>query len=757
MYKKLLLFTLFVLVFTSITLSFAISNDSLVLLNTSKTIEETKPKSLTKIEPTYNITNVLDIPKKDTKDEIDIYFSADELSNDANSDTVTATGNVEIIREDLTLRADKVIYNQATDDIKAEGNIVLLEKSGNVVFADKINLKEHMQKADVDNIKVILADKTRLAASSFHKKNDDTKVLRKAVYTPCDNCQGQSPLWQLKAYKVIHDTENQDIEYQNAFLEIKGVPVLYTPYFSHPDPSVKHRSGFLFPRIMSNNYLGAAIQPQYFWDISPQENVTFNPIISSDKGIIYSAIYNKYFYRGELSASGSFMQDKDADNSEEERDKNRGNLFLYGRYELNDYWVADTDINYASDDNYLKDLALPRKDDSWLTSRVRLQAFDNRNYASVEGYYYDFLSYNLRNKNTPYVLPLMTYENISSSNRYGAYTKTTLNTASIYHEEDDASHRASMINSWNLPYTSPYGEKYRLVASVKSDLYYISQYRNDNNENYTGTTGRIFPQLGLEWRLPFIKNTENTSQIIEPIIVAAVAPNQDNKIDKIPNEDSEDTTVTDVNIFDLDRYSGYDRNDVGSRISYGLNWSFYDKDWGRSAALIAQSYEFDKEENLFNQPDEQNHFSDYVGRIYAQPNEHFSLNYRFRLDKNSYSINYSELSTYMGNDTLWMSTSYIFFPETTENAAYEDYRRKEIYTSVGSKITRNWAVKFYTRHDLENKEAISHGGGIIYEDECSRFSFNAEKEYSDDPEDETDDLSFYFTFYLKTIGGIGND
>ena len=724
--------------------------ESLVMLNTDKTVEATKPKSLTKLEPQYNITNVLNTQSKTSEEEIEIYFSADELSNDSKNDFVVATGNVEIIRQDLTLRADKVTYDQKTDNIQAEGNVILLEKNGNVVFADKMNLKDRMQHADVDNIKVVLLDKTRLAAKSFHKKADDTKVLRNAIYTPCDSCRDQSPLWQIKAHKVTHDPVGQNVNYQNAFLEIKDVPVFYTPFFSHPDPSVKHRSGFLFPRFMSNNYIGAGIQPQYFWDISPQENIIFNPIISSDKGVIYSAIANKYFYRGEVKASGTFLQDDD-------KDKNRGNLFLYGRYELNDYWVADTDINYASDDNYLKDIDLPKKDDSWLTSRLRLQAFDNRNYASVESYYYDMLSYNLKGENTPYVLPLMSYENISSPDSYGAYTKTTFNTASVYHEEDDASHRATMINSWNLPYTSPYGEKYRLVASVKSDLYYIDQYTNAKNEDFTGTTGRIFPQMGLEWRLPFIRNAEGSSQILEPIIVAAVAPNQDNKPDKIPNEDSQDTSVTDVNIFDLDRYSGYDRNDTGSRISYGLNWSFYDEHWGRSALLLAQTYEFNKKENIFNKNDEEEHFSDYVGRIYAKPSDYFSMNYRFRLDKEDLSINYSELNANIGSDLLSLSTSYIFFPEASEAAAYDDYRRKEIYTHLRTKVTRNWSTSIYTRQDLENNEPISRGGSLIYEDECSRFALRAEKEYSDDPEDENSGFAFYFSFFLKTLGGVGND
>ena len=727
-----------------------IEKESLVLLDTNKTVEETKPKQKAKIEPTYNITNVLNVEPSDGEDSTDVYFSADEVQNDANTDIVTASGNVEIIRQNLTLNADKVKYNRNTGQITALGHVVLLEKNGNTIYADEINLSDHLQEVDVQNIRVILLDKTRLAASSFHKKANDRKILRKAIYSPCDVCDEKSPLWQIKSRKVLHDPIGQNVEYQHAFLEIKDVPVFYSPYFSHPDPSVKHRSGFLFPRFLSNNYLGAAVQPQYFWDISPHENIIFNPIISTDKDPVYSMILSKYFYRGELNASGTFLQDKD-----EKKKENRGNLFLFGRYEINDYWVADTDINYASDHNYLKDMSLPKKDDSWLTSRIRFQAFDNRDYASIEGYYYDLLSYNLQKSNKPSIFPLMTYENYTTPDRFGSYFKTILSTASVYHKEDDASQRATMINSWNLPYTSPFGEKYKIVASLKSDLYYVNKYHNPKDEYYTGTAGRMFPQLGLEWRLPFIKNTENTSQILEPIIVAAAAPEQDNKPNKIPNYDSNDVELTDVNIFDLDRYSGYDRNDTGSRVSYGLNWSFYGKRWGRSTALFAQSYEFNKDENLLNQANERSHFSDYVGRIYSAPSEYFDINYRFKVDKDDYDINYSELSASTGTDVLRFYTSYIYFPDANEASIYNYGRREEIYLSAYSKITRDWALSVFERYDIVRKETISRGGSIIYEDECSRFAFTAERDFSIDP-DASDDISFYFSFFLKTLGGFGN-
>lgn len=727
------------------------ADESIVTPDTRKAIAETTGSKKVKWSPKVNMTDVLGSEPKSkpaSKDEEqEIFFAADEVENNQEQSLITASGNVEIIRGNLTLHADKVVYNQKEDTVTAVGNVVLVEKDGSVVFADYSELNNHMTQGEMKNIKVIMADQSRMAASSFERKEQDKKVLRNAVYTPCDVCRNSDPLWQIKATKVVHDAENKDVNYQNAFVEIKGTPVFYTPFLSHPDPTVKRRSGFLFPRIMSNSYLGGAVQGQYFWSIDDQQDVLFNPIVTTDKGIVYSGAFNKYVYNGNMSVSGSFLKDEDSD-------KNRGNIFAYGRYEINDYWVADTDINYASDNNYLKDLNLPKRDDTWLTSRARLQGFDNRNYAALEAYYYKILSYDLRYANRPMVLPLFNYENYGAPDRYGAYTKTNLSFASVTHEEDNSSQRATMINSWNLPYTSPYGEKYKLVASLKSDFYYIDNYVYEDDEPFTGTAARIFPQVGLEWRLPFIRATEDSRQIIEPIIVAALAPNQSNKPEKIPNEDSQDVELNDTNILNLDRYSGYDRNDTGSRVSYGFNWSSYGNRFGRTSVLLAQSYEFSKDESFAAADDQKGSFTDYVGRIYASPNEYFDLNYRFKLNKDDYSVTYSELSSGMGPRILRLYLSYIYF-QANETSSVKNEERKELYTGVRSQLTKNWSVSVYNRQDLaKNGGTLEYGGFLTYEDECTRLVFNIEKDNSNDPDYEGD-FEFGFTFFLKTLGGTG--
>lgn len=700
----------------------------------------------------------------------EVEFAADFVEENSQTKVITASGNVVIVRNDTTLKADKIIYDRKKDIITASGNVNIIQADGSKLFADTAELQDKMSKGTIREVKMILADESRLAARRIKQSPNKNKYFFYGVYSPCDVCQDNpSPLWQIKARKITHDSENKDVYYRDAFIEIKDVPVFYTPFMSHPDPTVKRRSGFLPPSLRSSSYLGSSLQLRYFWDISDYEDFLFSPILSANQDFVPGGRYRKTLYNGDFSIEGTMMKDK-------ENNENRYNIFSKARYEINDYWIANVDINYASDGAYLKDLSLPGKTETWLTSRAAFERFDNRNYASIEAYSYKLVSYTLsqydysqyekRDYSKPYILPMANYETISEVDSIGSYFKNSLGMASIYREHDEnQTQRMSMINSWNLPYTSPYGEKYKIVASVKSDVYYIDKYVNSQNDDYTGSVGRMFPQTGVEWRLPFVKATESSRQIVEPIIVAVAAPNGGNKINKIPNEDSLNAQLDDTNILNLDRYNGYDRNDTGSRISYGINWSSYGNIIGRTSMFVAQSYYFNDDESFSRSLGDDNHLSDYVGRLYAAPASYLDFNYRFRIDRNDYQLKYNEINARIGPSILSAYISFTSIKGREQNRPdstmyfFDDYsERKELYTSIDAKVSRDWKIIAYNRQDLTKSSngSLEHGGKVIYEDECFKLIFDIHKYNSTDP-DYDDGYEYSATFLLKTLGGVGSN
>lgn len=714
-------------------------------------------------EPKENLTDILHLSDKE-ETEPDIYFDADELVTNQDEKTIEALGHVEIRRGDLTVYGDRLVYNQKNETIMAFGNIRMEEPDGIKVFSDSVSLSDKLTWAEMNKIKVIMRDQSRLWAEHFHKKENNNKVMRYVIYTPCDCCEengGKSPLWRIRARKVTHDAENKNMNYNDAFLDIKDVPVLYSPFLSHPDPTVKRRSGFMAPKIGKSSYLGGTFQANYFWDINQHSDMLFSPTVTTDKGVVWAGRYRGYLQKGYMEIEGSYLNDDNA-----ERPSNRGNVFAKGRYELNDLWVASADLNYASDSLYLKELSLPQDDEAWLTSKVSFDRFDFRNYASVQAYFYKLVSYDLREKNAdeyarlkynkPFVVPLIESEFISDPNSIGAYFKNEFGMASLYHSGGEQSQRATMINSWNLPWTSHFGERYKIVASLKTDVYHVEEYQyNLNQKEYTGNQVRAFPQLGIEWKLPFVKATDTTRQIIEPVVVGVVAPNGGNKPQYIPNEDSQDAHLEDANILDLNRYAGYDRNDNGSRVSYGFKFSSYGNIMGRTSAFLAQSYQFNKKTSFSESTDSHGHLSDYVGRIYAAPSDYLDLTYRFRLDREEYKLKYNELAAKIGPNMLNLYVSYIYL-QKNKHASEEISERKELYTSVHAALTRDWSVNVYNRQDLSRGGgSLEHGGNLIYEDECFMFVTNVKKRNSSDP-DLDDSYEFTFSFYLKTLGGLGS-
>ncbi len=88
-------------------------------------------------------------------------------------------------------------------------------------------------------------------------------------------------------------------------MEFYGVPVLYIPYFSQPDPSVKRQSGFLTPTLMSSTELGQQAEIPYYWAISPDKDVTLIPRFTTKEGTVYQGEYRQRFEDGRIQMFGT--------------------------------------------------------------------------------------------------------------------------------------------------------------------------------------------------------------------------------------------------------------------------------------------------------------------------------------------------------------------------------------------------------------------------------------------------------------------
>ena len=184
---------------------------------------------------------------------------ATEINYDYANHRVSAVGNVQIYYGGSTLEADRVIYDQTTKRLHAEGNVRLTEEDGKVTYGEIMDLSDDYRDGFVDSLRLDAPDQTRMAAARAERTSGNSTVFHNGVYTACAPCKDdpkKPPLWQVKAARIIHDQGEKMIYFEDAHLEFFGKPLAWLPYFSAPDPTVKRKTGLLMPSISSNTIYG---------------------------------------------------------------------------------------------------------------------------------------------------------------------------------------------------------------------------------------------------------------------------------------------------------------------------------------------------------------------------------------------------------------------------------------------------------------------------------------------------------------------
>lgn len=662
-------------------------------------------------------------------------FNADEISYDQKSDTVTASGNVEIVQGERVLKADRVIYNVKTDTVQAVGNIVLLEPSGDVLFAEKVNLSNEMKTGAIEEIRILFTDNSHLAASSAVRQDVNTIVMSKAVFSTCELCEenpNADPLWQVKASKITHDAADQSIVYENAVMEFFGIPILYTPYFSHADPTVKRKSGFLAPSAFDSSTLGYGAVLPYYYVISEDKDMTITPMITSKEGLQVAVEYQQAFETGNMVLDGSltYVDERDSSNAKTGDMEFQGHIRGQGEFALKQDWVWGYDFFATSNDTYLDKYDI--SDEDTLTSTAYVQGLRGRNYTRVSAIAFQGLDEDDDSGETPFVPGWAEYSYVGEPDRYGSRFSFDMDGLMLVRTEGQDTNRLSASGGWHLPYTTPSGQLLSLDASIRGDAYYARDQLEDpydlNSDTENNFTGRVIPAISLKWSYPFVRMAGTMRQTIEPIVEAVWSESLGSK--NTPNEDSLSFEFDDTNLFGLNRSAGLDQVEEGARLNYGVNFGFYGAEGGYTSLLVGQSVYENNDTGFTEGSGLENQISDYVARLNIQPNEYISYVQRVRIDEDDLSFSRHEIDLRFGGDENWFSLGYLSLADDQADIGIES--RHEITVAGQVKMTDYWSTYGAYRRDLETNSSIDALIGIQYLDECFGFALEVEREYTSD-------------------------
>lgn len=690
------------------------------------------------------------------KSDTPVLITADELSQDEELGMIVARGNVEISQGDRILMADSVSYNQKSDTVSASGNVSLLEPGGEVIFAEYVELTDQLKNGIVKQLRVLLTDDSRFAATEASRRDGNRTIMKRAIYSPCLACKKDPtrPLvWQIKAQKVEHDQKRQEIRYTNAFLEMFGVPVVYVPYFSHPDPTVKRKTGFLAPDFGTGGNFGGFVRAPYYIVLDKDKDATVTPIYTGDDGLIFSGEYRQRFDKGEVKLFGSVTEaDRETTENDQtviQKDKIRGHVDFEGRYDINDTWRAGADIERASDRTYLRRFNFFEQGGDTLDSNVFVEGFRPGTYAAANFYSFQDLRTGDR-VDQPLIAPLMQYDHISDADGIGGRFSINSDFRFLHRDDGPTSERIAFRPGYKISRTTDAGVVASFEASVRADLYNVDQTNNPQvSPNVdTSVTGRLLPRGTVNLRYPLVRDSGKVRQLIEPMVMFTATPNGENP-SNIPDEDSSVFEADDTNLFSPDRLPGVDRVESGQRVAYGVNLGVFGTGNGRTTAFIGQSYRIHADESLKQNNLIELHSSDIVGRIEVAPNQYTNIYYRFAFAPDKlFDPKRNEVSFSLGPSAYRLSGSYSFVSATPQ---FEE--REELKLRFQTRVTDYWSAEASAHQDLASGQSLRHSATIRYEDECFTFDITGTRSFFRDVDIEPSD-SILFRIKFKHLGEV---
>ena len=178
------------------------------------------------------------------------YLFADKVEYNDSDQYVEATGNVKIAFDNYTMHAERILYDLKKDEVWSYGKIIARDENTYLSLGDSALIKNKAKEAIISSFILYFQESDAIIAAKLAiRKSANHSSLEKASYTSCPACSKYKPLWQISARKADIYLDKKKAVYKNMFFEIYGIPVIYFPYFSHPLPGAKPKSGILMPNI----------------------------------------------------------------------------------------------------------------------------------------------------------------------------------------------------------------------------------------------------------------------------------------------------------------------------------------------------------------------------------------------------------------------------------------------------------------------------------------------------------------------------
>ncbi|HYE27212.1 MAG TPA: LPS assembly protein LptD [Allosphingosinicella sp.] len=696
-----------------------------------------------------------------------VAFSADQLSYDSEAQVVTASGDVRMNSEGNRLRAERVIWNRATDEVRAEGNVRVVNPGGDIAYADSVVLTDALRDGVVQNMLLVLADGGRLAAERAERQDGYTTLYR-AAYSPCavvseKGCP-KNPTWQINAVKVVHDPVRNRIRYEGASLNLLGARIIALPFLSHPDGTEGGGTGLLVPELRVSSSNGFELSAPYYLKLAPNRDATITPHVYTEVAPMLEGRYRQLTGLGafQLGAFLTYGSRIPLHSTVTLKDQGiRAYLEGNGRLQLDPRWSVTASGRYVTDRTFLRRYDISR--DSRLRSFIEAERITADSYVSIAGWAFQGLRVTDVAGQQPIALPAIDARWRPPGRIWDGQLELQANSLAILRTDGQDTQRAFAGARWDRRSLTRWGQELILTAYARGDVYHSTDTLLTATAIYRGRPGwhgRAIGALAAEARWPLVGPFLGGMQRLTPRLQLVASGATDNL--EIPNEDARSVDLEDSNLFALNRFPGYDRWENGPRVTYGLDWGL-DLPGIVVRTTIGQSYRLDDKPSILpSGTGLSDRFSDYVGRTNVKFGRKLNLVHRFRVDKDNLAIRRNEVDAVVGGRQTYATIGYLRLNRNID-PAIEDLRdREEIRLGGRVRFARYWSVFGSTVIDLTDRredplsladgyEPVRHRIGISYDDDCLEIGVTWRRDY-DTAGDFRRGNTFQFRVALKNLG-----
>lgn len=632
--------------------------------------------------------------------------------------TLNAQGNVEVFFDGTRLSAARITYNQATDRLIIEGPIFVQSPDGTIITADSANLDPRLQNGILIGARLVLDRQLQLAANQIDRAEGRYTQLYKAAVTSCHVCDGRPPLWQIRAQRVVHDQQEQQLYFDNATLMIRDVPIFWVPRMRLPDPTLHRASGFLVPNIRSSNRLGTGIKMPYFIRMGDHRDLTLTPYVSS-KTTTLEALYRQAFINGDLNFRAAVSQDNNAP------DETRWYLFGDATFDLSPDYQLNMDVEMSSDPSYLLDYGYSNKDR--LDSEISISRVDEDQLVWASITHYNSLRDDEDNDTLPTVLTELSWEKlynplfIGGVLRLDASADAHFRTSNTDGDDGRDMARIGVGAQWNRNWVFGPGMILEGVAGVAADHFTVEQ-----DVAYANNIGRVVPVAALTLRWPLAMTTRTgTQHLIEPMVQFAWS---DIYGDAVSNEDSTRVEFDEASLYSTNRFTAHDAAETGIRANVGLTWTRIGTRGGQSTLTMGRVLrqttsggDFTPSSGLAGMS------SDWLvaGQIYL-PNG-LGLKGRVLWD-DTFEPTKSELQLSWHNDRFDLAAGYLFQEADLAEDRPDVVSEWEIDGRY--QINDMWSFATDTRIDATTWTPAHAGIGIGYSNECVNIDLSVSRRFT---------------------------